>query len=384
MKLFIYFILSLSGIAAAENYPLEKLKLPSGFKIKLYAQVPGARSMALANDGTLFVGSGAFSNPYDRVYRIRDWDKDGKIANDEVEIFIDKLSDPNGVAVRGNSLYVAEETEILEFKNVLQKKRNEKMTRSQARVLQQKFPKQNGHSWKFIRFAPKPHDNILYVPVGAPCNICKIEDPYAAIHRLDVRGDKMETIARGVRNTVGFDFHPVTGNLWFTDNGRDLLGDDMPPDELNEVSEVPAHFGYPFCHGSGIVDPDIKFNEVIKNCGATKPPKLELGAHVASLGMRFYTENKFPKEYHNQIFVAEHGSWNRSRKTGYRVTNAFNENGKIIYRPFITGWLDQETQKSWGRPVDIQVMPDGSILISDDGMKETFNIGSIYQVTYEN
>lgn len=383
MNLFIFVILFFSAIASAESYPLEKLKLPAGFKIKLYAQVPGARSMTLANDGTLFVGSGAFSNPYDRVYRIRDWNKDGIINEDEVEIFIDKLNNPNGVAIRGSDLFVAEETEILEFKDVLQRKRNDKMTRKQARVLPQKFPEQSGHSWKFIRFAPKPNDNILYVPIGAPCNICNIEDPYAAIHRLDVTSDKkIETVARGVRNTVGFDFHPVTGNLWFTDNGRDLLGDDVPPDELNEVSEVPGHFGYPFCHGNGIVDPDIKFNDVIKNCGATKKPRLELGAHVAPLGMRFYNGGKFPKEFHHQIFIAEHGSWNRSKKNGYRVMNAFNENGKMIYRPFITGWLDEGVQKSWGRPVDIQVLSDGSMLISDDGMKGTFNLGAIYQVIY--
>jgi glucose/arabinose dehydrogenase len=371
--------------AASATLPVEKLNLPAGFKIKLYAVVPGARSMTVAPNGTLFVGTGGYANALDRVYRIRDWNGNKKIDEDEVEVFIEKLNNPNGVAIRNGLLYVAEATQILEFKDVLTAGRHVKLTKDKARVLPQTFPAQKGHEWKFIRFAPKPNDHFLYVPVGAPCNICKIKDPYAAIHRIDVTSDKpMETVARGVRNTVGFDFHPDTGNLWFTDNGRDLLGDDLPPDELNELSKTGEHFGYPFCHGAGIADPEIKFEGDIKSCADTTAVKVPLAPHAASLGMRFYLGKRFPPQFRKQIYIAEHGSWNRSKKSGYRVSTVAVINGKLTYQPFVTGWLDENSQNVWGRPVDIQELSDGSLLISDDGIPNAGNPGAIYRVSYEN
>lgn len=372
--------------AAGETggYPLDKLVLPPGFKISLYARVPGARSMAQGNDGTLYVGTGGFANALDRVYRIRDWNGNGTIASDEVEILISGLNNPNGIAFRRGSLYVGEIDRILVFDNVGTAPRGRRIPRAEGRELPQRFPSDRHHGWKFIRFAPPPNDHLLYVPVGAPCNICKPPEPaYSAIHRISVEGPLMETVAYGVRNTVGFDFHPVTGNLWFTDNGRDSLGDDRPPDELNELTRIGEHFGYPYCHGRGIIDPSIDFDATVRSCSETTAPRAELGAHVAALGMRFYRGTRFPPEYRNQIFIAEHGSWNRSRKNGYRVTLVTVENGTTVYRPFITGWLDEATQKVWGRPVDIEELADGSLLVSDDGVAGTPLNGAIYRVQRE-
>lgn len=366
-----------------ENDPVSQLKLPPGFRISLFAKVPGARSIARAPDGTLFIGSGAFSNPYDRVYRIKDWNQNGKIDEAEVEILIDGLNNPNGVAVRGTTLFVAEIDGVLAFDKVLQLKRGSRLTRKQARKLPYTFPDEDHHGWKFIRFAPPPNDRWLYVPVGAPCNICKPPSPeFSAIHRIDVDGRTKETVAKGVRNTVGFDFHPTTGNLWFTDNGRDSLGDDRPPDELNEVTAVGQHFGYPYCHGSGMVDPKIRFDEVVGKCSATQATRANLGAHVAALGMRFYRGSKFPKSYQDRIFIAEHGSWNRTRKSGYRVTTVKMVGDRAVYEPFVTGWLNEQTQKAWGRPVDIESMPDGSLLVSDDGLANSPNTGALYRIEF--
>jgi glucose/arabinose dehydrogenase len=237
-------------------------------------------------------------------------------------------------------------------------------------IVTDKFPKDTHHGWKFIAFGP---DGKLYVPVGAPCNICE-PDPnrYANITRMNADGSGLEVYARGVRNSVGFDWDPRTRELWFTDNGRDWLGDDSPPDKLNHAATAGLHFGYPYCHGGAVADPEYGHRHA---CSEFAPPAQNLGAHVAALGMRFYTGSQFPPEYRNQIFVAEHGSWNRGVKTGYRVAIARIENGKAVaYESFASGWL--QGQKVWGRPADVLVLPDGSLLVSDD------YAGAIYRISY--
>ncbi len=365
--------------AAAVDYGLvSTLKVPPGFKISLWAKVPGARSLTKAPDGTVFVGSGGLTGRVNVVYRIKDWNKNGKIDGDEVETLIDGLNNPNGVAFRKDSLYVGEIDRVLVFKGVLNVPKGQPIKYSEGKALPQKFPDKHHHGWKFIRFAPPPNDHWLYVPVGAPCNVCTAPTPmFNAIHRIDVNSDKLETVAVGVRNTVGFDFHPTSGNLWFTDNGRDMLGDDIPPDELNELSVKGENFGFPFVHGRGIADPEFKAPVGFKS----SPPRVEFGAHVASLGMRFYRGTKFPG-YKGKIFVAHHGSWNRSKRSGYRVVVVSGAKDKWTSEDFITGWLDEKTEKVWGRPVDVEELSDGSLLISDDGVRVDPQSGAIYKLEY--
>ena len=340
---------------------LTRIELPEGFHIRVYAEgVTGARSMSLSPDGTLFVGT----RPSGRVYALRDEDGDHKA--ERVIILARGLNNPNGVAFKNGDLYVAEISRILRYRNIeaqLDKP-------PQPEIVNDAFPTDRHHGWKFIRFGP---DGLLYVPVGAPCNICDSGDPYASIGKLDANGT-FSIIARGIRNTVGFDWHPKTGELWFTDNGRDRMGDDVPPDELNRVTTDGQHFGYPYCHGTNIADPVFGGQRA---CGEFVAPVQNLGPHVAALGMRFYTGDMFPEKYHNQIFIAEHGSWNRSSKIGYRVTLVrLNDNKAISYEPFAKGWLQGES--NWGRPVDVLVMPDGSLLVSDD------QAGLIYRISYSN
>ncbi len=340
---------------------LTRIELPEGFHIRVYAEgVTGARSMSLGSDGTLFVGT----RPSGRVYALRDEDGDHKA--ERVITLASGLNNPNGVAFKNGDLYVAEISRILRYRNIEANLNNP----PQPEIVNDAFPTDSSHGWKFIRFGP---DGLLYVPVGAPCNICDSGDPYASIGRLDANGT-FSIIARGIRNTVGFDWHPETGELWFTDNGRDRMGDDVPPDELNRITADGQHFGYPYCHGTDIADPQFGSQ---RNCGEFVAPTQELGPHVAALGMRFYTGNMFPAEYRNQIFIAEHGSWNRSSKIGYRITLVrLNANEAISYEPFAEGWLQGES--SWGRPVDVLVMPDGSLLVSDD------QAGLIYRISYSN
>ena len=238
-------------------------------------------------------------------------------------------------------------------------------------LVSDRFPRDRQHGWKFIAFGP---DGDLYVPVGAPCNICEPDvDRYAALMRMKPDGSNLEVFARGIRNTVGFDWHPQTKELWFTDNGRDRQGDNVPPDELNHAPKAGLHFGYPYCHGGDIPDPEYGKK---KPCSEFTPPAQNLGPHVAALGMRFYTGSIFPAEYRNQIFIAEHGSWNRSTPIGYRVMVVeLKGNQAVSYRPFAQGWL--QGNRAWGRPVDVLVMPDGALLISDD------EAGAIYRITYK-
>ncbi|WP_288129005.1 PQQ-dependent sugar dehydrogenase [Microbulbifer sp.] len=342
---------------------LDKLNLPDGFKIEVYADgVENARHMARGDNGTLFVGSIRAGN----VYAITD--KDGDHKADSVKVIAEGITSPTGVAFRDGDLYISAISKILRLDDIESRLDNP----PEPVVITDQFPTERHHGWKYIAFGP---DGWLYVPVGAPCNICD-EEGFANIQRIKIEGDKVvktETWAEGVRNTVGFTWHPETEALWFTDNGRDMLGDDIPPCELNTAPVAGKHFGYPYCHGDDISDPE--FGEG-KSCSDYVPPVQELGPHVAPLGVKFYTGDQFPQAYKNQVLIAEHGSWNRSNKIGYRVTKVtLNEKGEATsYEPFIDGWLQGE--KNWGRPVDILVMPDGALLVSDD------QAGVIYRVSY--
>ena len=350
-----------AGRASSAAPPIERIRLPEGFSMAVYAaNVPNARSMTLSPGGTLFVGS----RENGRVYAIVDRNDDHRA--DEVVTIASGLNMPNGVAFRDGALYVAEIGRVLRFDGI----EDRLASPPKPAVVRDDLPTERHHGWKFIAFGP---DGWLYVPIGAPCNICESEDPrFASITRMKPDGSGHEIYAHGVRNSVGFDWHPATKHLWFTDNGRDELGDDVPPDELNRATAKGQHFGYPYCHGGSIPDPEHGSK---RPCSAFRPPVRTLGAHVAALGMRFYTGRMFPAEYRNQIFIAEHGSWNRSRKVGYRVTLVRLEGDRAVsYEPFAEGWL--EGQEEWGRPVDVLVMPDGALLVSDD------RAGAIYRISY--
>jgi glucose/arabinose dehydrogenase len=338
---------------AETKLPLEKLKLPAGFKIEVWAEIPGARSMTQSPDGRIFVGT----RTQDKVWVV----KDGK-----AQIFAEGLNTPNGVAYKDGKLYVAEVSRILEF----DASPEAKLPGKAVRELPAKFPSDVHHGWKFIRFGP---DGKLYVPVGANCNICDPGADYARIYRIDINSPNKEEVAQGVRNSVGFDWDPKTKDFWFTDNGRDWLGDNKPPCELNHLITLKQNFGFPFCHGKDILDPEFGKG---KNCSDYTAPAVELRAHVAPLGMRFYTGSMFPAEYANSIILAEHGSWNRAIPQGYRLTFVKLDGSKIEKTVgFIEGWLQGMT--SWGRPVDVEVMKDGSMLVSDD------KADVIYRVTYK-
>ncbi len=345
-----------------EGLPLYNIKLPPGFEIRIYARnVKGARSMTLGKRGTLFVGTRRAGN----VYAILDRNQDNKA--DEVITLAKGLNVPNGVAFRDGALYVAEVNRVSRFDNIEARLYNP----PKPVVVNESFPRDRHHGRRFIRFGP---DGMLYIPVGAPCNVCQRDDErYASIMRMRPDGSGLEIFARGIRNTVGFDWQPKTNKLWFTDNGRDSMGDDLPPDELNRAPQKGLHFGFPFCHGKNIPDP--KFGEG-KSCKAFIAPAIELGPHVAALGMRFYTGRMFPIEYRNQIFIAEHGSWDRSTPIGYRVTLVRLDNNRALkYEVFAEGWL--QGGWAWGRPVDVLVMPDGALLVSDS------RANVIYRISYK-
>lgn len=371
MKTAIHFLLFLYlftySLAQAEiipqkkvDLPLEKIKLPKNFEISVFAVVPGARSMTIAPDGTVYVGSGGLSGSYKKVYAVKDSNNDFKA--DAVRVLADDLNSPNGVAYRDGDLYIAEINQIQVIKNVDKFVKDVK-TKPKLEKVGPDFPKDKHHGWKFIRFNK---EGQLFVPVGAPCNVCENGTEYARIYKVDLATKKKEVVAEGVRNTVGFDFHPTTGELWFTDNGRDWLGDDIPPCELNRLapnsSKVKSHFGFPHCHGKSVEDPEYKSKN---GCGSFIPPVLELAAHVAPLGMRFYTGTQFSEDYRSQIFIAEHGSWNRTKPQGYRVGLAKLDGNKVSsYTMFAEGWLQDKDY--WGRPADVEIYTDGSLLVSDD------------------
>lgn len=354
---------AVAGVPAgrAQSPPLERIQLPRGFTISLVARVPHAREMTFGARGTLFVGSTDGS-----VYAITFAQPDAR-GPATVRTVATGLRNPIGVAWHRGALYVSAVSRILRFDAI----EDHLGQPPPAVTVTDRFPGDAHHGGKFIAFGP---DGRLYVPVGAPCNVCASDSTrYANIQRLNADGSGDEIVATGVRNSVGFDWDPVTGDLWFTDNGRDLLGDDVPPDELDHLTAVGQNFGFPYCHGGTIPDPGFGAGHP---CSQFVAPARTLGAHVAALGMRFYTGSQFPAMYRNQIFIAEHGSWNRSRKVGYRVTMVTLDRDRraVAYEPFATGWLEGES--AWGRPADVVVAPDGSLLVSDD------TAGAIYRIRY--
>jgi len=348
------------GKAESQKNYLSQIKMPKGFKISTYAEnIPGARQMCLSPEGVLYVGT---RTPKGNVYAVVDKDKDGKA--DEVIVLARNLFMPNGVAFRKGSLYVAEVNRVLRYDNI---ESNLHAPAAPVTVIDS-LPRDTHHGWKYIRFGP---DDLLYIPVGAPCNYCERDYPYASLLRMKPDGTGLELYAKGIRNTVGFDWDKQK-HLWFTDNGRDYLGDDLPPDELNYAPKAGMNFGFPYRYGNNVPDPEFGSKDTKD---VFTPPAMCLGPHVASLGMRFYTGAMFPKQYQNQVFIAEHGSWNRSTKIGYRISLVRLTNGKASsYETFADGWLNGS--QVGGRPVDLLVMPDGALLVSDD-LK-----GAIYRITY--
>ena len=347
------------------NKLLESIQLPEGFEIEIYANnISNARSMDISPSGTIFIGN----RHGDNVFAIRDEDEDN-IA-EKKWLITNKLKNmPNGVAFHKGDLYVAEVDKLWVFKNIEDNLENP----GDPILIYDDYPKDKHHGWKYIAFGP---DGKLYVPVGAPCNICESKNKmYASITRMNPDGSDREIFAYGVRNTVGFTWNPNNDEMWFTDNGRDMLGDNIPPCELNRVTKPGQNFGYPYCHGDDIGDPEFGGKHP---CSDFVTPARNLGPHVAPLGLKFYNGNMFPNEYKGDIFIAEHGSWNRSKKIGYRITRVIiKENKAISYEPFIYGWLNNEEQEAWGRPVDILILDDGSMLISDD------KADLIYRVSYK-
>ena len=350
-------------VAGAKELPLHTLNLPPGFSISLYADdVPNARAMALSPGGVVFVGSRRAG----RVYAVVDRDGDNKAET--VLTIARGLNLPTGVAFRDGSLYVAEVSRILRYDDIEANLER----RPRPSVVIDTLPNDRHHGWKFIAFGP---DGLMYVPVGAPCNVCeRNDDPrYSAILRMRPDGTELEPYAHGVRNSVGFDWHPETQELWFTDNGRDMLGDDIPSDELNHAPRPGLHFGFPYCHEGEIPDPVYGS---VRPCADFESPVVKLGPHVAGLGMRFYTGSMFPETYRHQIFVAQHGSWNRTFPIGYRVMRVKLAGTQAEeYEVFVDGWL--RGAQAWGRPVDVLVMPDGALLVSDD------RAGVIYRISYD-
>lgn len=351
-----------------KNKPVENIQLPDGFQLDFFVEgIKNARSMTRGDQGIIFVGTRGKGN----VYAVIDNNQDYEV--DTVITIAEGKNMPNGVAFKDGSLYLAEVSKIWRYDQI----ESELLAGNipEPTLIKDDLPTETAHGWKYISFGP---DGKLYIPIGAPCNICNKEEEdqrFASICRMNPDGSNFEVYVHGVRNSVGFDWHPITKELWFTENGRDWLGDNEPPCELNRVTQKGQHFGYPFCHGGTIPDPEFGKQG---NCSDFVAPAQNLGPHVAPLGMHFYEGDLFPEEYRNQIFIAEHGSWNRSEKIGYRITLVrINEQGEALsYEPFAEGWLN-ENGGVWGRPVAFLPMPDGSLLISDDFAD------SIYRLTYE-
>nr|WP_233804295.1 PQQ-dependent sugar dehydrogenase [Paraburkholderia sp. HP33-1] len=353
-------LLAAQALTATATLPVEKIKLPPGFHIEVLSDdVPGARAMTLSPKGILYVGS-----MDGRVYALEL--RNGRLTGRHV--IASGLQMPVGVAWHDGALYMSAVSKIVRL-DAIDSHLNDP---PKPVVVTDKLPSEAHHGWKFIAFGP---DGKLYVPQGAPCNICERDpDRFALIGRMDPDGSHYEVVARGIRNSVGFAWHPVTHELWFTDNGRDLLGDDIPNDKLNRAPRLGMNFGFPYCHGGDTPDPEFGKDHP---CSEFTPPVVKLGAHVASLGMRFYDGPMYPADYRNNIFIAEHGSWNRSKKVGYRVVRVITDpDGSHAHEQvFAEGWL-QPGESVWGRPADVLPLPDGSLLISDD------TAGAIYRVTY--
>lgn len=351
-------LLSFALVSQAHaDMDLDEILLPPGFSIEIYAEVPKARSLAMGSNGTVFVGNRRGGSVYAIVPGPNN-------VNRVVEID-DGLNSPNGIAYRDGDLYVAEISRVRVYRDI----DSNLFTWPEPETLDIDLPSKTHHGNRYIGFGP---DDKLYISIGVPCNICD-EEGFGQIIRMNPDGSDREVWASGVRNSVGFTWHPDTDDLWFTDNGRDMLGDDMPPDELNHAPTKGLHFGYPFCHGGILLDPQYGDG---KSCDDYASPAQNLGAHVASLGVEFYTGTMFPEVYRGQILIAEHGSWNRSKKTGYRISMVGLSDGQpVSYGVFADGWVDG--QETLGRPVDLLVLDDGSLLVSDDSN------GLVYRISYE-
>lgn len=361
LLLWLWILLALPGASRAQD-ELERIQLPPGFHIERIARVPEAREMAWSPAGTLFIGSRSGA-----VYAATGYGQ-GQL---QLHRLAQGLQLPVGVAFHDGDLYISAVNRILRLRDIERHLDHP----PKPEVVTDAYPSATAHGWKFIAFGP---DGMLYVPVGVPCNICDYNpDRYGVITRLDVsqKQPKPVVVARGIRNSVGFDWQPQTHELWFSDNGRDYLGDNVPPDELNHLTQEGQHFGFPFCHGRNTRDPDYGNKG---SCAASQAPAAELTPHGAALGLRFYTGHQFPAAYRHSLFIAQHGSWNRSRKSGYRVLQVLlDDNGKVrATRPFATGWLDEASQEAWGRPADVSVAPDGALLVSDD------TAGALYRISY--
>jgi glucose/arabinose dehydrogenase len=347
---------------AQPTLPLDTIRLPPGFAIDVVARVPNARAMTWGAKGTLFVGTTGEG----KVFAVT-LPPAGAKGEAAIAVVASGLAEPAGVAFRDGALYVSAIDRILRF-DAIESRLSDP---PKPAVVTDRFPNERHHGRKFIAFGP---DGKLYANVGAPCNACE-RDPerYSNITRMNADGSAFEVFVRGQRNSVGFDWDPRTRELWFTMNGRDMMGDDVPPDVLNHAPKPGLDYGFPYCHGGSIPDPEYGKK---RSCAEFAPPAQKLGAHVAPLGMRFYTGTQFPPRYRDQIFVAEHGSWNRSSKVGYRVTLVtLDERRRATgYEPFAEGWLSGE--RAWGRPADVLVAPDGSLLVSDDFA------GAIYRIRY--
>lgn len=362
LKIFCTLMLALISIeSSAQNIDVDKLTLPDGFSVSVYAEIENPRQLALGADNTVFVGSLRGS-----VWALINPEEDVR-ANEVVRV-AEGLNTPNGVAYHRGDLFVGEINRISKIQNIDAKLNGLQPTET----VTDKLPNRRHHGFKFLAIGS---DDKIYLPVGAPCNVCEEEEIFGTLLKMNLDGSGMEIIARGIRNTVGFDFHPRSGELWFTDNGRDMLGDDVPACEINRLSEEGQHFGFPYIHQGDLPDPTFGGGHDPRDY---TPPALKLGAHVAPLGLAFYKGEEFPDRFANTLFWAEHGSWNRSRKSGYRVMvgKLDDDHTSIIAtEPFVEGWL--EDQNNWGRPVDILNMPDGSILVSDD------MANAIYRIAYD-
>ena len=343
--------------AAPDKLPTAKLKLPPGFNIEVYASgIPNARSLRLGDAGTLFVGNRFVGKVFAIVK------KDGKT---EMKTIAEGLHRPNGLAFHKGTLYVAELSKVWRFDNI-----EKNLDKPEKKLIYDNLPKDEPHGWKFISVGP---DEKLYVPVGQSGNNVLNDDAHGQIRRINLDGSGAEVIARGVRNTVGFDWHPVSKQLYFTDNGRDWMSEDVPNDELNRITKTGEHFGSPYCYQGNLLDTEFGWGHA---CSEFTPPVALLGPHTAALGMRFYTGGQFPAKYKNGAFIARHGSWNRSKKLGGDVIfMTFNKDGTVkSMEPFITGFLVNNSYI--GRPVDMEQMKDGSLLVSDD-----WN-GAVYRISY--
>jgi glucose/arabinose dehydrogenase len=362
------FALALATIvmsAAADTADrLSEIELPPGFRISLVSdRVPGARQMALARSGTLFIGTIREG----KVYVLPDANRDRRA--DSVLVLDEGLTMPSGVELIGSDLYVGALNRVLAYRGVGARKLPKTMPKPE--IVTEVLPDKTHHGWKYLRKGP---DGFLYVPVGAPCNVCLSYDQrFASILTMDPKNGETVLYASGIRNSVGIAFHPATKELWFSDNGRDMMGDDIPADEINHATGPGQHFGFPYIHAGDIPDPEFGVGRSLEGY---VPPVVKIQAHSAALGITFYTGKMFPADYKHALFVAEHGSWNRSSKVGYRVSVIrFDADGVARYEPFATGWLANED--AWGRPNDVLVARDGSLLISDD------QAGAIYRVTYK-